>query len=80
MKLRTSSRRTTHRLDLLDAQLESYVNWRAESRSVAESYRKWRHATDTQRRIAFDRYVAALDREEVAAGDYRRATELVHET
>lgn len=34
----------------------------------------------SQRRVAFSRYVAALDREEVAAGDYRRATELVHET
>ena len=80
MKLWSSSRRTIHRLDLLDAELESYVNWRAESRSVTDSYRRWRHATGYQRRVAFSRYVAALDREEVAAGDYRRATELVHET
>jgi hypothetical protein len=74
--------RRLHRaqLELLDAQLESYANWRAESLTVAESYHDWRQAADGQRTVAFARYVAALDREELAAVDYRRATELAPET
>ena len=80
MRLRRPTHREDRRLELLDAQLESYVNWRAETRFVAESYRKWRSAPNYQRGVAFERYVAALDREELAAGDYRRTTELVHET
>jgi hypothetical protein len=80
MKLRRPIRRVDRRLELLDAQMESYVNWRTETRFVAESYRKWRSARGYERAVAFERYVAALDREELAAGDYRRATELVHNT
>lgn len=80
MTLRRPTRRVDRRLELLDAQLESYMNWRTETRFVAESYRKWRRAPTYQRAVAFERYVAALDREELAAGDYRRATELVHDT
>jgi hypothetical protein len=63
--------------DLLCAQMESYVNWRAQSRLVAESYRAWRRAETKERRLTFARYAAALDREELAAGDYRRTLELV---
>jgi hypothetical protein len=63
--------------DLLCAQMESYVNWHAQSRLVAESYRAWRRAGTKERKFAFARYVAALDREELAASDYRRTLELV---
>ena len=80
MRLRRPIHAADPRLDLLDAQLESYMNWRCETRFVAESYRRWRFAPSYQRAVAFERYVAALDREELAAGDYRRTTELVHGT
>ena len=53
------------------------MNWRVQSRLVADSYRAWRRAETKERTFAFARYVAALDREELAAGDYRRALRLV---
>jgi hypothetical protein len=77
MNLNRIRRSTTDSDDLLCAQVESYVHWRAQSRLVAESYRAWRRAETKERNFAFARYVAALDREEVAAGDYRRMLELV---
>jgi hypothetical protein len=76
MKLKTLRRSTTRPNDLLCAQVESYVNWHAHSRLVAESYRAWKRAGAKERRGAFARYAAALDREELAAGNYRRALEL----
>ena len=78
MKLKRSRRRGAGRLELLDAMMDSYLNWRAESRAAAESYRTWRFAADSERGVAFDRYVAALDREEDAAGGYRRVVEGAH--
>jgi hypothetical protein len=47
-------------------------------RLVAESYRTWRFAADSERGVAFDRYFAALDREEDVAGGYRRVVERAH--
>jgi hypothetical protein len=76
MNLNRIRRNLTPAEDLLCAQLESYVNWRAQTRSVAESYRAWRRAESDERQSAFARYVAALDREELAAGAYRRTLEL----
>jgi hypothetical protein len=78
MKLKTLRRNPTRPGELLCAQAESYVNWHAHSQVVAESYRAWKRAGAKERRIAFARYVAALDREEVAAGDYRRTLELAN--
>jgi hypothetical protein len=75
MNLKRIHPNTTRPGDLLCAQLESYVNWRAQSRLVTESYRAWRRAETTERNRAFARYLAALDREEFAAGVYRRALE-----
>jgi hypothetical protein len=72
MNLKRSARRDADRLDLLDATMESYSNWRDESRAVAESYRTWSFAVGRDRSAAFDRYLAALDREEHAACGYRR--------
>jgi hypothetical protein len=80
MKLKKGSQHATIRLELLDAEMESYVNWRAESRSVAESYRRWGCSVGGHRRAAFERYVVALDQEELAAAEYRRAVELVRGT
>jgi hypothetical protein len=78
MNLKRSPHRGADRLDLLDATIESYVNWRDESRAVAESYRTWSFAVGRERDAAFDRYVAALDREEHAACGYRRVVERAH--
>jgi hypothetical protein len=75
MKLKRSHRKGAGGLELLDATMDSYMHWRRESREVADSYRNWRFAATTDREIAFDRYVAALDREERAACGYRRVLE-----
>ncbi|MEA2210983.1 MAG: hypothetical protein QOF83_931 [Solirubrobacteraceae bacterium] len=63
------------RLDLLDAVFDSYLEWRDESRAVAESYRCWQTSARADREDAFARYVAALDREEHAARDYGNSVE-----
>ena len=78
MILKRSARRDPDRLDLLDATMESYSNWRDESRAVAESYRTWSFAVGRDRSAAFDRYVAALDREEHAACGYKRLVDRAH--
>ena len=72
MNLKRSPQRDSHRLDLLEATKASYANWRGESRAVDESYWTWSSAVGPERDAAFDRYVAALDREEHAACGYRR--------
>jgi hypothetical protein len=62
--------------DLIDAVMDGYVTWREESAAVEAAYRTWRGAPPGQRTVAFDDYFAALDREEHAAGEYRRLVEL----
>jgi hypothetical protein len=63
-------------VETLDAEMESYLKWRAQSRRVAESYRHWKSAPSSERAFSFTRYLAALDREELAAREYRRVLEL----
>ena len=75
MNLKRAPRRRAARLELLDVLMDSYLKWRDESRAVAESYRNWRSAPRRGRDLAFDEYLAALDREEDAACGYRRAVE-----
>ena len=75
MNLKRPPRTHAARLEFLDALMDSYLDWRAESRAVAESYRNWRSATPPDRDGAVDEYLAALDREEHAARGYRRAVE-----
>ena len=75
MNLKRAPRRRAARLELLDVLMDSYLRWRDESRAVAESYRNWRSAPRRCRDVAFDEYLAALDREERAACGYRRAVE-----
>jgi hypothetical protein len=69
---------TERHLELLDTVMDGYVHWRDESRAVHESYRRWQTARREERDDAFDRYVAALDREEHAARGYRRVVEQTH--
>jgi hypothetical protein len=75
MNLKRRSRPRAPRLEFLDALMDSYLHWRDESRAVAESYRAWRFAPRPHRDVAFDEYLAALDREEHAACGYRRVVE-----
>jgi hypothetical protein len=75
MNLKRTPRNRKARLDLLDPLMDSYVRWREESRAAAESYRNWRSATRSGRDVAFEEYVAALNREEHAAHSYRRVVE-----
>lgn len=78
MNLKRAPRDRSPRLELLDALMDSYAGWRDESRAVAESYRDWRSAAAPDRDAAFDDHLAALDREEDAACDYRRVVEQTH--
>lgn len=62
--------------DLIDAVMDGYVSWREESAAVESAYRNWRQAGPNEEAILFDDYIAALDREEHAASEYRRLVEL----
>jgi hypothetical protein len=60
---------------LIDAVMDGYVDWREESSAVELAYRRWVQAAAGDRELAFDAYLAALDREESAANEYRRLIE-----
>jgi hypothetical protein len=57
---------------LTDELLESYVAWREACESAAATYARWGEA-GAERRLAHDRYRAALQAEEDAAAGYRDA-------
>jgi hypothetical protein len=78
MKLKRSPQPVPSRLEVVDAIRQARVAWRSESRAVAECYRTWSASIGPARSAAFDRYVAALDREEHAAGGYRSLLQLGH--
>jgi hypothetical protein len=61
-----------HLVHLVDALIEHYVSWREECAAVTSSYENWSRAESGDRALAFSAYVAALDREELAAATYRR--------
>jgi hypothetical protein len=75
MYFRRPPRHNSNRLELLDAMMDGYVQWRDANRAVAETYHRWTLAARGERGPAFDRYAAALDREEHAAHCYRRLIE-----
>jgi hypothetical protein len=75
MNLKRRPRESASDLEFPDALIDNYVSWRDESRAVAESYRAWNTAGRGKRAAAFARYTAALQREENAASDWRRAVE-----
>lgn len=62
---------------LVDTMIEHYVDWREECATVALSYQHWSRAQRRDKALAFSAYVAALDREELAAARYRRLVEHV---
>ena len=71
MKLRSSSSSTTSS-ELIDAVMDIYVTWRERCVAVEMSYRIWSCAAPDERALAYRGYTAALDREELAANEYRR--------
>ena len=74
MKLRPSSSPATSS-ELIDAVMDAYVSWREQCAAVEVSYRIWSSAAPDQRTCGYRDYTAALDREELAANEYRRRVE-----
>jgi hypothetical protein len=61
-----------HVIHLVDGVIGHYVSWRKECAAVASSYDNWNRAESGDEALAFSAYVAALEREELAAARYRR--------
>ncbi len=61
------------RRELIDTVMDGYVAWRERSAAVGAAYRRSRDASPRERALAHAAYLAALDQEELAAIDYRRA-------
>jgi hypothetical protein len=58
---------TKRRSALADAFVDSWVSWREASEDVRAAYRWWSECARSQRAVAFAVYLAALDREQLAA-------------
>ena len=67
----------SRRQRIVDEIVDGYVTWREACLAVADSYARWSRAAVTERALAVSAYLAALDREETAALEYRRAVELL---
>jgi hypothetical protein len=63
---------------LADDFLESYVSWRESCEAVGTAYQWWRTCDPAQRGLAFETYIAALDREEIAAQVHADRAERLH--
>jgi hypothetical protein len=75
MKMTRAHRQSVRRLESLDRSMDSYLSWRAHSRAVDESYRRWADSTAGDRGMAYHEYLTALDREERAAHGYEHTLE-----
>jgi hypothetical protein len=69
-----------HLIHLVDALIGHHVSWREECAAVASSYENWNCAERGDEATAFSAYVAALDREELAAASYRRLIAEIEQT
>ena len=69
MRLRRLSRSARERA-LVEEAVAAYSQWRQECAAVRSAYCGWVGARSAHKRIAFDDYHAALDREERAAAHY----------
>jgi hypothetical protein len=61
---------------LIDEAFRRYLDWRDECAMVAAAYQDWSNGSGGA--LSFAVYVAALDREERAAGDYQAALHEAH--
>jgi hypothetical protein len=68
------------RTRVVDRMIGAYVDWREACLMVHDAYDSWGSATGPRARVAFRRYIAALDAEEraseVYAGLVRRVGQL----
>jgi hypothetical protein len=55
---------------------EAYFAWLSAARDSEQALRAWMGGADCSRREAYSAYLAALDREEAAARDLQRLSEL----
>ena len=66
---------------LVDSLIDAYVTWREACLRVSDAYSSWATETGIVATLAFESYMAALDREESAAEVYarlvRRASQLI---
>jgi len=58
---------------VVDAAIEAYVCWREACTAARDAYRRWSSADTADRSLASAAYLAALDREEIAADAYAQA-------
>ena len=58
---------------VVDAAIDAYVFWREECADVRKAYHRWSSAAKGDRMLACCAYIAALDREEIAASVYAAA-------
>ena len=75
MKSRARAAKLGWRDRLIDAYIESYVEWREGCADLHGAYRRWSLSEPPDRDLAFLAYRAALDREEKAALVYERVAE-----
>ena len=75
MQLKTLFRGTDGDAWLASAQEATYTTWRNASDVAADRYRAWTAAPLSERRLAYEAYVAALDWEEHAARAYQDLVE-----
>jgi hypothetical protein len=59
--------------DIVDDAIDAYIRWREECAGAREAYDRWSAAATADRMLASCAYVAALDREEIAARVYADA-------
>jgi hypothetical protein len=58
------------RPDLIDTMMDIYCDWRTECKEVQAAYERLSRAAPSDRSAAYAAYIAALDREESACGEY----------
>jgi hypothetical protein len=63
---------------IVEAFLESYIDWREQCEQVRAAYERWTSSEPSDRRLAFAAYRAALDREECAAARNGEWAEQLH--
>jgi hypothetical protein len=58
---------------LVDEMVALYADWRQDAQAATDAYARWSAAPVGEWSIRHSAYVAALDREHAAAGQYARA-------
>jgi hypothetical protein len=72
-----SNSSSAQRRQSIDVLVQHYVSWREECYAVADAYQRWDRCARGQREAGYAAYIAALDREEHAAGVYAEQIEHV---